>query len=227
MIEVQKLRKTYGDGALAHTALKDVDLTVYPGEVLMLVGPSGSGKTTLLSILGCVLSPTQGSVKLAGNEIMGMPEATLPQMRLKYIGFVFQAHNLIPALSARENVRMPLLLRGWREKDANKEADRLLDHVGLGDKILRLPRDLSGGQKQRVAIARALAGKPPIILADEPTAALDATTGQGVMETFTELAHEGGHTVVVVTHDNRIFKFADRICNIEDGVLSEGSTHAA
>ena len=223
MIEVRGLNKTYGTGALAYQALKNVDLTVNPGEVLMLQGPSGSGKTTLLSILGCVLTPTTGSVKLSGFELMGCKESMLPQLRLQYIGFIFQAHNLLPSLSTRDNVRLPLMLRGWDEKKANAEAVELLGSVGLGDKVNRLPGDLSGGQKQRVAIARALAGRPPIILADEPTAALDAQTGQGVMETMTKLAHEGGHTVVVVTHDNRIFKFGDRIVSIEDGLLTEGA----
>src|SRR5438309_6506417 len=122
MIEVRGLHKQYGSGALAYQALKDVSVTVYPGEVLMLVGPSGSGKTTLLSILGCVLAPSKGSVRLAGNELMGLAETRLPEMRLRYIGFVFQAHNLLPALTCLENVRLPLLLRGWREVDANRES---------------------------------------------------------------------------------------------------------
>jgi putative ABC transport system ATP-binding protein len=225
MIEVQKLRKVYGSGAVAYTALHDVDFTVQPGEVVMLVGPSGSGKTTLLSILGCVLSPTAGSVKLAGQEMAGLAQSQLPEMRLRYIGFVFQAHNLVPALSALDNVALPLQLRGFARSDARREGVSLLEHVGLGKKVNALPRDLSGGQKQRVAIARALAGRPPIILADEPTAALDAETGRGVMETFTALAHDGGHTVVVVTHDNRIFNYADRIVRIEDGRVFEDPNH--
>jgi putative ABC transport system ATP-binding protein len=226
-IQVEKLSKTYGKGALAFTALDGVDLTVEAGQVLMLVGPSGSGKTTLLSILGCVLGPSSGSVRLMGEEVAGLPESKLPAMRLRYIGFVFQSHNLIEALSARENVILPLTLRGWPRADAEREADALLEQVQLTDKRHRLPRDLSGGQKQRIAIARALAGRPPILLADEPTAALDAQTGQSVMETLTELAHAGGHTVVVVTHDNRIFKYGDRIVHIEDGRITEGSHGSA
>ncbi|MBK7861861.1 MAG: ABC transporter ATP-binding protein [Archangiaceae bacterium] len=226
MIEVRKLRKAYGGGALAQTVLHDVDLSVRSGEVLMLVGPSGSGKTTLLSILGCVLTPSGGSVQLAGHELMGVPEASLPMMRLRYIGFIFQSHNLLPSLSALDNVRLPLLLRGWSSGRATAESTELLESVGLRDKLVCLPSQLSGGQAQRVAIARALAGRPPIILADEPTAALDAHTGQGVMETLTRLAHEGGHTVVVVTHDNRIFKFGDRIVRIEDGRITEDTAHA-
>ncbi len=222
MIQVEDVSKTYGAGALAVTALAHASLTVARGEVLMLVGPSGSGKTTLLSILGCVLSPSSGSVKLMGEEVAGLPESRLPAMRLRHIGFVFQQHNLIEALSVADNVRLPLQLRGFPARAADAEVRELLDRVGLADKRGRLPRDLSGGQKQRVAIARALAGRPPILLADEPTASLDATTGQAVMETFTDLAHRGGHTVVVVTHDNRIFKYGDRIVHIEDGRILEG-----
>jgi putative ABC transport system ATP-binding protein len=228
VIEVRDLWKIYGSGALAFHALKGVSLTASAGEVLLLVGPSGSGKTTLLSILGCVLTPTSGSVRLAGRELSGLPESKLPEMRLRYIGFIFQAHNLMPSLTTVGNVCLPLLLRGWSEAKARAEASELLDNVGLGKKLNALPRDLSGGQKQRVAIARALAGRPPILLCDEPTAALDAQTGQGVMETLTTLAHQGGHSVVVVTHDNRIFKFGDRMVRIEDGMIfeaGEGDLH--
>jgi putative ABC transport system ATP-binding protein len=223
MIEVRDLRKVFGSGPLAFHALKGVSLTASAGEVLLLVGPSGSGKTTLLSILGCVLSPSSGSVKLGGHELAGLPESKLPEMRLRYIGFVFQAHNLMPSLSALDNVCLPLLLRGWSDKKAREEAAVLLHDVGLGHKLKSLPRDLSGGQKQRIAIARALAGRPPILLCDEPTAALDAQTGLGVMETLTTLAHQGGHAVVVVTHDNRIFRFGDRMVRIEDGLILDGA----
>jgi putative ABC transport system ATP-binding protein len=167
-------------------------------------------------------------VKLAGRELADLPEAKMPEMRLRYIGFVFQAHNLMPSLTTVGNVCLPLLLRGWSEKKARAEATELLNNVGLSKKLDALPQDLSGGQKQRVAIARALAGRPPILLCDEPTAALDAQTGQGVMETLTTLAHQGGHAVIVVTHDNRIFKFGDRMVRIEDGLTfeaGEGDLH--
>jgi putative ABC transport system ATP-binding protein len=219
MIEVKNVSKIYGSGALAYQALYGVDLRVSAGEVLMLVGPSGSGKTTLLSILGCVLSPTSGSVKLDGHEVAGLSESELPPARLRYIGFIFQQHNLIDALSIEDNVALPLRMRGAAATDARATAVELLREVGLGDKLGWRPRDLSGGQKQRVAIARALAGRPPILLCDEPTASLDAHAGQQIMETLTRLAHEGGHTVVVVTHDSRIFRYGDRIVHIEDGKI--------
>jgi putative ABC transport system ATP-binding protein len=191
--------------------------------VVLLSGPSGSGKTTLLSILGCVLSPSTGSVKLLGEEVGGVRESQLPRLRLSYVGFVFQSHNLIASLSATENIAMLLELRGWSRGQAIRQAWTLLEEVGLGDKIESLPRDLSGGQRQRVAIARALAGRPPIILADEPTAALDAHNGLSITQSLRELAKVHGHTVVIVTHDNRIFHLGDRIVHIEDGLLQPQS----
>jgi putative ABC transport system ATP-binding protein len=220
-IEVRELTKTYGSGNTAYQALKGVDFLASGGEFVMLSGPSGSGKTTLLSVLGCVLTPTSGQVKLLGEDISHAREKDLPRLRLSYIGFVFQSHNLIEALSARDNIVMLLQLRGWGRHDATREALRLLTSVGLSDKIDSKPRDLSGGQRQRVAIARALAGAPPILLADEPTAALDAHNGYAVTELLRMLAKEHGHTVVVVTHDSRIFHLADRIVHIEDGLITE------
>ena len=218
-VELKGLTKTYGAGALAFQALKGIDLSVTPGEFMMLVGPSGSGKTTLLSILGCVLAPTTGEGWLFGEPLHGRRESELPDLRLSYIGFIFQGNNLLPALSIEDNVAFPLELRGSSRKAAVKEAREVLAAVGLGDKLKRHPDDLSGGQRQRVAVARAVAGRPPLILADEPTAALDAETGQQVTELLKKLSTERGHTVVVVTHDNRIFHFADRTVHIEDGLL--------
>lgn len=222
-IDVRRATKTYGSGSTAFQALKGVDFYAAPGEMVMLSGPSGSGKTTLLSILGCVLSPTSGSVKLLGEEIAAARERDLPRLRLSLIGFVFQSNNLIASLSTMENISMLLELRGWDRKKAQKESKTLLEQVGLGDKLSSLPRDLSGGQKQRVAIARAVAGRPPIILADEPTAALDAHNGLTATELLREQAKKHGHTVVVVTHDNRIFHLADRIVQIEDGAIKQRS----
>ena len=218
-VELKGLTKTYGTGALAFQALKGIDLTVKQGEFMMLVGPSGSGKTTLLSILGCVLAPTSGEGFLFGEKLHGRRESELPDLRLSYIGFIFQGNNLLPALSIEDNVAFPLELRGSSRKAAVAEARDVLTEVGLGDKLTRHPNDLSGGQRQRVAVARAVAGRPPLILADEPTASLDAETGQQVTELLKKLSTERGHTVVVVTHDNRIFHFADRTVHIEDGLL--------
>jgi putative ABC transport system ATP-binding protein len=220
-IDVRALTKTYGSGDTAYQALRGVDFVASHGEFVMLSGPSGSGKTTLLSVLGCVLTPTSGEVRLLGEDVSRAKESDLPRLRLSYIGFVFQSHNLIEALSARDNIAMLLKLRGSNGKEAGREAARLLESVGLADKLDAKPRDLSGGQRQRVAIARALAGAPPILLADEPTAALDAHNGHAVTELLRVLAKEHGHTVVVVTHDTRIFHLADRIVHIEDGLIAE------
>ena len=219
-VEVRALNKWYGGGENRFHALKNVDLTVRAGEFVMLEGPSGSGKTTLLSVLGCVLSTSGGSVRLFGDEVSGRSESELPTLRLSYIGFIFQGYNLIASLTARENVAAILRLRGFRTRDALDEAESLLERVGLADKLESRPEDLSGGQRQRVAIARALAGKPPLILADEPTASLDAQTGLHVTELLRQTCRELGHTAVVVTHDNRIFHLADRIVHIEDGADS-------
>jgi putative ABC transport system ATP-binding protein len=220
-IEVRDLTKTYGSGDTAYQALRGVDFTASPSEFVMLSGPSGSGKTTLLSVLGCVLTPTTGKVTLLGDDISHAKEKDLPRLRLSYIGFVFQSHNLIGALSSQDNIALVLKLRGWSHRDARCEAARLLESVDLSDKRDSKPRDLSGGQRQRVAIARALAGAPPILLADEPTAALDAHNGYAVTDLLRKLAKNHGHTVVVVTHDPRIFHLADRIVYIEDGLIVE------
>jgi putative ABC transport system ATP-binding protein len=220
-IETRGVTKTFGSGALAVTALKGIDLTVRRGEFLMLVGPSGSGKTTLLSLLGCVLTPSEGELALFGEVVSKRPEHEMPRLRLAYIGFVFQAHNLIASLSAIDNVAFQLELRGQGRSAALREARALLERVGLGAKLDKRPRELSGGQRQRVAIARAVAGSPPLILADEPTASLDAESGLMVTEMLRELARERGHTVVVVTHDSRIFQLADRITHIEDGLITQ------
>jgi len=216
-IDARALKKTYGSGNLAYEALRGVDFRVQRGEFVMLAGPSGSGKTTLLSILGCVLGATSGELALFGRQVTGVPERKLPALRLDLIGFIFQGHNLLASLSARENVALPLQLRGVPISRSLREADALLDRVGLGDKTKSLAAELSGGQRQRVSIARALAGNPPLVLADEPTAALDAHSGLLVTELLREVSRERGDTVVVVTHDNRIFHLADRIMHIEDG----------
>lgn len=221
-IDARGVEKSFGDGASVFKALKGVDFRVKRGEFVMLAGPSGSGKTTLLSILGCVLSATAGTVRLFGESVTALSEAEMPQVRLRRIGFIFQGHNLLASLSARENVALPFQLRGTPVATSLRHADDLLARVGLGDKVDSLPQQLSGGQRQRVAIARALAGNPPLILADEPTAALDAQSGLLVTSLLKEVCRERGDTVVVVTHDNRIFHLADRIVRIEDGLIQEG-----
>lgn len=219
-ISVRQLTKQYEEGSAGTLALRGVDLDARAGELLMLVGPSGSGKTTLLSIMGCILTATSGSVQVAGREVVGLSEKALPALRLEHIGFVFQGFNLFPTLTAGENVELMLDLKGVAKAKARRRAEELLEQVGLEKKYDSFPSDLSGGQKQRVAIARALAGDPGIILADEPTAALDSHTGRTVMEMMSELAHRRGRAVVIVTHDSRVMGFADRIVKIEDGTIA-------
>lgn len=219
-IRVRGVSKSYAEGAACVAALEGVDLDVHRGEVLLLMGPSGSGKTTLLSIMGCILRSTAGSVQVAGTEIAHLSERELPRVRLRHVGFVFQAFNLFPTLTAEENVEVALELKGIRGAKARNEARALLAQVHLADKCRAYPADLSGGQKQRVALARALAGGPEIILADEPTAALDSHTGRAVLEILCELAHLHDRAVVIVTHDSRIVDLGDRLVRLEDGKIS-------
>jgi len=226
IIQIRDLIKRYGSGAGEVRALERIDLDVWPGEVLVLMGPSGSGKTTLISIMGCILRATSGSVKVSGREIVGLPESDLPRVRLQHFGFVFQGFNLFPALTARENVEIALDLKRLPRQHARLRAQTLLAHVGLGEKAQRHPADLSGGEKQRVAIARALAGDPPVVLADEPTAALDSTSGKTVMNILSGLAHERGRAVVIVTHDPRVLAYADRVVRIADGRIASEAEDA-
>ena len=224
-ISVRELKKTYSSGAGEFLALDGVNADVHAGELLLLMGPSGSGKTTLVSIMGCILRATSGSVRIRGREVANLGERDLPRVRLDHIGFVFQGFNLFSTLSAGENVELALDLKGIRGREARRRSEALLDQVGLSDKYGSFPADLSGGQKQRVAIARALAGEPEIVLADEPTAALDSTSGRIVMEMLKDLARKRGRAVVIVTHDNRILDYADRVVHMEDGRLSNGAKH--
>ncbi|AXC12911.1 Methionine ABC transporter ATP-binding protein [Acidisarcina polymorpha] len=216
-IRVRGVSKVYSEGSMRVSALEEIDLDVCSGEVLLLMGPSGSGKTTLLSIMGCILRPTSGSVRVAGIETTTMSQRDLPAVRLQHIGFVFQAFNLFPTLTVSENVEVALDLKGIRGQRARRQARELLAEVGLSEKVNTLPADLSGGQKQRVALARALAGDPEVLLADEPTAALDSHTGRTVMQLMCDLAHQRDRAVAIVTHDNRILDMGDRIVRIEDG----------
>lgn len=220
-IKARGVKMVFESGSQEFHALKGIDLEVRPGDIQLLMGPSGSGKTTLLSILAGMLTPTSGTVKLLGEEITWMSRAELSRFRRDNIGFIFQGFNLFPALTAAENVEVALNLKGIRGRHAHLEAQHLLEQVGLGEKVNQLPRDLSGGQKQRVAIARALAGHPHLIMADEPTAALDSHSGHAVIELLRKLAKEGGSTVLMVTHDPRILDVADRILYLEDGELQK------
>ena len=221
-LKLEDVTKVYGQGAGQVTAVRHASLQVMSGELVLLMGPSGSGKTTLLSIMGCMLKPTGGRIFVAGTDVTELGEETLPFIRRQHIGYIFQGFNLFPALTAQENIEVVLHLKGRNKRDAREEAARLLSLVGLHDRMDHLPADLSGGQKQRVAVARALAESPAILLADEPTAALDTKTGLAVMELIRERVHSGGHAGVIVTHDPRLVAFADRVLHMEDGRVRGG-----
>jgi putative ABC transport system ATP-binding protein len=216
-IVASHINLVYRNGGEEFNGLQDVSLTVKSGEVHLLMGPSGSGKTTLLSILAGLLTPTSGQVNLLGEEITQLSRSRLAALRLKHLGFIFQSFNLFPALTACENVEVAFQLKGIHK--ARKHAIELLDQVGLADRCNNRPQDLSGGQKQRVAIARALAGNPQIIMADEPTAALDSQNGHAIIELLRNLAKTSGRTVLIVTHDPRILDVADRVTDLEDGKI--------
>jgi putative ABC transport system ATP-binding protein len=216
--------RVYGRGALAARALHPSDLALRAGEVVVLAGPSGSGKTTLLSILGLVLAPSEGEVWLDGAPVRGGDVDGLARLRLRAIGFVFQQLNLIAGLSAAENVELPLLLDGQPAGARRRRARAALEAVGLGAQAARKPRQLSVGQQQRVAIARALVGEPRAILCDEPTAALDAEAGRVVLDLLRGLAAGAGRAVLIVTHDERVLRVADRVVHVADGrVLGGGA----
>ena len=220
-VQVENLKKIYRENKVEVIAVDGVSFTISRGEVIGILGPSGSGKTTLLSMLGCILRPTQGSIKIFNREVTDLGEKELPFIRRKYFGFVFQGFNLFPPLTVLENVKLPLKIKGVPKQEADKLSLRLLEKVGLKERVHFLPRDLSGGEKQRVAIARALAGNPAIILADEPTGNLDHKSGRLVIETLRELVTKNNASAVIVTHDNRIFQSLDRVFYIEDGKLKE------
>jgi putative ABC transport system ATP-binding protein len=218
-IVARDVYKSFGAGQRRTPILFGVSLEVARGETIFLVGPSGSGKTTLLSLLGCILTPDRGSIRVLGREVAGMRSDHLTAFRRDHLGFIFQSFNLFPTLSALDNVRLALCMRGRSRKQSKEQAAGLLEQVGLGHRMHLRPSQLSVGECQRVAIARALANKPAILLADEPTASLDAENGQAVMRLLTRLTHDRGATLVIVTHDNRIFSFADRVLRLEDGYL--------
>lgn len=223
-ISVRNLHHAYGKGSLRKPVLIDINLDVFAGEIVILTGPSGSGKTTLLSLMGGLRSMQEGSLKVLGQELCGASKHQLVQIRSR-IGYIFQAHNLLDCLTAQENVRMSLRLHPEISFDErSRRCVEMLKAVGLGQRVSYYPSSLSGGQKQRVAIARALVSQPQLVLADEPTAALDSKSGRDVVEILQRLAKEQGCTILLVTHDNRILDIADRIIHMEDGQLSQDTT---
>ena len=217
--ELRNIAVTYGKGAVSINALRGVSLDVHRGEVLLMMGPSGSGKSTLLQVLGCIKPATSGSVMISGKSIAGMTQNELSQLRCSRIGFVFQHYNLLPSLRAWENVALALELQGLYGTRVEQASRQILTTLNLGDRADAYPSELSGGEKQRVAIARAVIGSPDLILADEPTAALDAAQGNVVAKLLLRIAHDRGCAVVIVTHDPRIGAVADRIAFLEDGMI--------
>jgi putative ABC transport system ATP-binding protein len=219
VLEAHDIVKELGHGARKVRALKGVSLTLRAGELTLLMGPSGSGKTTLLSILGCILTQTSGTLAVAGHATAGLTPEQLAELRRRYIGFIFQSYNLFPTLSAEQNVRIALDLRGERGSEATVRAQRALQQVGLRHRMKSFPGNLSGGEQQRVAVARAIVGAPSVLLADEPTAALDSENGLAVMQLLSEIAKDTSRAVLAVTHDPRTVPFATRVLRIEDGVI--------
>ncbi len=220
VISCKQLEKTYIIGNQEVRALRDINLDVEEGELLMLVGPSGSGKTTLISIIGGILNYTSGHCEVYGHCFQNMDDHEKTDFRSSHIGFVFQAYNLVPMISIKENVSIPLLIKGVSRHEAEKKALESLEKVGLTDKAETYPPQLSGGQQQRVAIARAIVHDPKLIVCDEPTSALDHDTGMQVMSVFKEIAKNSHRTLLIVTHDSRIFSFADRLAMIDDGRIA-------
>ena len=225
-LEVNQVTKRYGSGTIEVAAVRDVSLSVAPGEIVLIMGPSGSGKTTLLSMLGALLKPSAGEIRLNGDVISAMKENRLPEIRLQKFGFIFQDFNLLSALTALENVAIVAELAGVKGPEARRKAKELMTGLGLGERLNFLPEKLSGGEKQRVAIARALVNDPALILADEPTANLDSKIGHEIMRLLRVIAKEQGRSVVIVSHDQRIKDIADRVLWLEDGRFKELVTMA-
>jgi putative ABC transport system ATP-binding protein len=218
IIDIKNLDFFYGHGHLRKQTLFDINLTLEAGEVTIMKGPSGSGKTTLLTLMGGLRSPQTGSLKVFNRQLVGASKSQLVKTR-RNIGYIFQAHNLLKSLTACQNVQMSVELHGYSSSHAKQRSIAILEAVGLGDRVNYYPDELSGGQKQRVAIARALVSHPKMVLADEPTAALDSKSGRDVVELMQRLAKEQGCMILIVTHDNRILDVADRIIHMEDGHL--------
>lgn len=218
-VQVRGVTRDFGSGDAMTRALRGVDLDIPHGELLMLVGPSGCGKTTLVSIIAGTLQPTGGEVQVLGQDLVTMSPAARVRFRRSNVGFIFQSFNLLPALTAVENAAVPLIIAGWSRARALPAAAALLDRLGLGSRLTNLPSELSGGQQQRVAIARALVHEPRLLICDEPTSALDAENGRITMELIAGLAVRPDRVVIVVTHDQRVYPYADRIATMEDGQI--------
>lgn len=228
VIEAVDVVKVLGRGAGRVEALRSVSLALAGGELTLLIGPSGSGKTTLLSILGCILSPTSGAVRICGRSTAQMQPEDMARIRRDHIGFIFQSYHLFPTLTAADNVRLALDVRGEPSRSAIARTRKALAEVGLSHKMKSFPRQLSGGEQQRVAIARAIVGNPSAILADEPTSALDSKNGEAIMKVLAQIARDRARAVLVVTHDPRIIPLANRIVRIEDGrIVGEEKAGAA
>lgn len=220
IIEIKDVNKIYKMGEIEFYALKDINLTINSGDFLVITGPSGSGKSTLMNIVGCLDIPSNGEVYLHDSDITKMSESNLARLRGKTIGFIFQQFNLMPSLTAYENITLPLEFQKYDVSEIEKEANRVLSLVNLTDRAHHLPKELSGGQQQRVAIARALSGNPEIILADEPTGNLDSKTGIFIMDFLKEL-HKKGKTIILVTHDLNVAKYGEKIVHIIDGKINK------
>lgn len=216
LIDLEDVGKTYEMGDTTVEALRGSNVGIKEGEFVAVMGPSGSGKSTLMNMIGALDTPTSGEVNIDGQHISKLAEDELALLRSKKIGFIFQQFNLIPSMNATENVALPMLFRGKSKKERTERAEKLLERVGLGDRLKHMPSELSGGQRQRVSIARSLANDPDIILADEPTGNLDTETGENIMDLLTEL-NEEGKTIIMVTHDENDAEYADRIISIVDG----------
>src|SRR5438445_4473136 len=226
IIRMADIRKTYDTGKVKVDALKGVDLEIHEGEMVAIVGPSGSGKSTLMNLVGCLDTPTSGKYELGGQAVSGVSRDELAEIRNRRVGFVFQNFNLLPHISALENIEMPMLFGGVRPAERRQRAKELLDRVGLGDRLDHKPTELSGGQMQRVAIARALAMEPDIVLADEPTGNLDSSAGGDIMSIFTDLWQQG-RTIVIITHDPALSRRASRVVEIHDGRITADHSAAA
>jgi putative ABC transport system ATP-binding protein len=226
VIDATNVVKYLGSGAGRVAAVRGVSLSLTGGQLVLLMGPSGSGKTTLLSMLGCMLTPTSGTVRILGQATVGLLPERLADLRRRHVGFIFQNYHLFPTLTAAENVRLALEMSGEHPWRAHAKAVKALETVGLAHKVRVFPRELSSGEQQRVAIARAIVANPAVVLADEPTAALDSANGHAIMTLLAKIAKDPSRAVLIVTHDPRVLPFADRVLNIEDGRLVDKSPQA-